>query len=157
MHFQWPQLPCQMLHPIRQCSTSCALRCGGNRLPSYSRSPHRARAPVIGEGRDQIVRGLLSSGGSASATPTDARHVEDVARKVEEDPTVAVNESISASIGSSSSSGSDSGEDDAEMMQRLRATSALTERYRASLRRACLLYTSPSPRDRTRSRMPSSA
>ena len=27
----------------------------------------------------------------------------------------------------------------------------------AALRNACLLYTSPSPRDRTRSRMPSSA
>ena len=31
------------------------------------------------------------------------------------------------------------------------------ERYAARLLEACLLYTSPSPRDRTRSRMPSSA
>ena len=29
--------------------------------------------------------------------------------------------------------------------------------FRERLARACLLYTSPSPRDRTRSRMPSSA
>ena len=29
--------------------------------------------------------------------------------------------------------------------------------YVAAIRGACLLYTSPSPRDRTRSRMPSSA
>ena len=33
----------------------------------------------------------------------------------------------------------------------------LNEKGRKSYERACLLYTSPSPRDRTRSRMPSSA
>ena len=33
----------------------------------------------------------------------------------------------------------------------------LSSRYLEARRRACLLYTSPSPRDRTRSRMPSSA
>ena len=31
------------------------------------------------------------------------------------------------------------------------------ETYAPGILRACLLYTSPSPRDRTRSRMPSSA
>ena len=31
------------------------------------------------------------------------------------------------------------------------------EHYKKELDKACLLYTSPSPRDRTRSRMPSSA
>ena len=36
-------------------------------------------------------------------------------------------------------------------------TTKLHSRQRHGLRRACLLYTSPSPRDRTRSRMPSSA
>ena len=34
---------------------------------------------------------------------------------------------------------------------------ALTEERRKDLTKLCLLYTSPSPRDRTRSRMPSSA
>ena len=33
----------------------------------------------------------------------------------------------------------------------------LCQRIIANLEKACLLYTSPSPRDRTRSRMPSSA
>ena len=37
------------------------------------------------------------------------------------------------------------------------ATKELRERIRTRLAEACLLYTSPSPRDRTRSRMPSSA
>jgi len=32
-----------------------------------------------------------------------------------------------------------------------------TDRYKGPTKRGCLLYTSPSPRDRTRSRMPSSA
>ena len=39
----------------------------------------------------------------------------------------------------------------------LDAAEAALERARAEEARACLLYTSPSPRDRTRSRMPSSA
>ena len=34
---------------------------------------------------------------------------------------------------------------------------SLSKRIKDGIRRACLLYTSPSPRDRTRSRMPSSA
>ena len=34
---------------------------------------------------------------------------------------------------------------------------ALMNRFALALARSCLLYTSPSPRDRTRSRMPSSA
>ena len=34
---------------------------------------------------------------------------------------------------------------------------ALRQRHKMSVLRTCLLYTSPSPRDRTRSRMPSSA
>ena len=38
-----------------------------------------------------------------------------------------------------------------------RAMRPFLERGRSDFRRACLLYTSPSPRDRTRSRMPSSA
>ena len=33
----------------------------------------------------------------------------------------------------------------------------ITEKDKKDLANACLLYTSPSPRDRTRSRMPSSA
>ena len=36
-------------------------------------------------------------------------------------------------------------------------TAAELERFEAARQKACLLYTSPSPRDRTRSRMPSSA
>ena len=34
---------------------------------------------------------------------------------------------------------------------------AISDRWRITADRICLLYTSPSPRDRTRSRMPSSA
>ena len=37
------------------------------------------------------------------------------------------------------------------------ATGATTEVMKVPLAYGCLLYTSPSPRDRTRSRMPSSA
>ena len=41
--------------------------------------------------------------------------------------------------------------------RQLAALQAGAERKAKALQRACLLYTSPSPRDRTRSRMPSSA
>ena len=44
-----------------------------------------------------------------------------------------------------------------ENSQQQRATGAATESFRNEMVKACLLYTSPSPRDRTRSRMPSSA
>ena len=41
--------------------------------------------------------------------------------------------------------------------QRQLLVGQLTERFAQDVAGACLLYTSPSPRDRTRSRMPSSA
>ena len=49
--------------------------------------------------------------------------------------------------------------DDAERdhLEALARESGASSTRAASNRRACLLYTSPSPRDRTRSRMPSSA
>ena len=42
-------------------------------------------------------------------------------------------------------------------LARLREDPNLTKKVAVTLPRICLLYTSPSPRDRTRSRMPSSA
>jgi len=43
------------------------------------------------------------------------------------------------------------------LIQRCFAKQVTKEDYVAFLSQACLLYTSPSPRDRTRTRMPSSA
>ena len=47
--------------------------------------------------------------------------------------------------------------DNTKMTVELIAPIAMEEGLRFAIREGCLLYTSPSPRDRTRSRMPSSA
>ena len=48
-------------------------------------------------------------------------------------------------------------EEDLSTIRTGRASPALVERMPVEYYGTCLLYTSPSPRDRTRSRMPSSA
>ena len=132
-------------YPIVNLQTNLEIWASEMRRNSLRIAPVSAIPPISST---QIHQTNLSDTWSSTNTGAHSKWCQPVSKLPQ--PETLPDRSYDTEVSVSKSSVSD-------MLTLLKTCRLYVEKHGCKIQRTCLLYTSPSPRDRTRSRMPSSA